>query len=296
MADPTLELELDGSCVWSLFTGLELSYLLCGITCAQTMFYFYNYQNDTRAVRSLVAVIWLLDTAKVITEVHQSWHYFVFARGNISALLQADPFFGGEQLIKGILIVTVQWYFLQKIHSLLSLKTRYSMITFIIPSVMLLLLSSGSYLWTSYNCFFSSKSAQFYGVDIAKDLDAVVFVYAVSLITDTYITCMLCYALQHSRTGFRSTEHIIMKLFNYILSRGILLCVISAALLVIYCLDARYSTCYTEILQASSATLYANSLLVMLNIRNHVKQHTINEPESLSFLLRVVRTTWCVII
>ncbi|KAH9917964.1 uncharacterized protein B0H18DRAFT_685530 [Fomitopsis serialis] len=131
----------------------------------------------------------------------------------------------------------------------------------------------------------SSRSTKLltYNTVMADELDAAVFVLAAALVADTYITCMLCYALQHSRTGFRSTGHIITRLFNYIVSRGVLLCAISVILLVMYCLDARNNTCYSEIFQAPSGTLYANSLLAMLNVRNYVKQGAVNEPaESLS--------------
>ncbi|KAH9917965.1 uncharacterized protein B0H18DRAFT_1033021 [Fomitopsis serialis] len=75
-----------------LFAGLILSHLLYGVTVAQTLFYFCNYQSDTRAVKSWVVAIWLLDTAKIITEAHQLWDYFVTAHGNIFALLPVDPY------------------------------------------------------------------------------------------------------------------------------------------------------------------------------------------------------------
>ncbi|KAH9829637.1 uncharacterized protein C8Q71DRAFT_395455 [Rhodofomes roseus] len=264
----------------SLFVGILLSNLLYGITCAQTLYYFYHYRDDRWILKTWVAYIWLLDTAKLMTEAHQLWFYFVVRHDNLFGLLQLDSFVGGEQILEGLLQLTVQWYFLHKIYRLL--RTTRSRLFFAIPAAAFFVLSIASTIWTVYNCFAHPDI----GGTLTSELDAAVLLLVASVVTDVYITFALCYCLQRTTTAFDRTKHIMSRLVTYLVNRGALLCVTTLVLLIMYCLDARNGTYYSEILQAPTGSLYANSLLAMLNVRNHLGRAEVNESALLPLRLR----------
>ncbi|EPS98619.1 hypothetical protein FOMPIDRAFT_91706 [Fomitopsis schrenkii] len=103
----------------ALFFGNLLCYLLYGITCAQTLYYFYHYHDDRYLLRAWVALLCVVDTAKLATDIHQLWFYVIIRHDNVFALLEIDRALIGEQILTAILLLSVQVYFFNRIVELL---------------------------------------------------------------------------------------------------------------------------------------------------------------------------------
>ncbi|KAI0734734.1 hypothetical protein C8Q72DRAFT_804386 [Fomitopsis betulina] len=248
----------------ALFFGNMLCYLLYGITCAQTLYYFYHYQNDQYLLRAWVALLWVIDTAKLATDIHQLWFYVVIRHDSFFALIEIDRVLIGEQILTTILLLSVQGYFLNR--NIKLLKTTRGKCLFASVVILPFLLNAGSNFWAIYNCVTDPTI----GGTISKQTGAALISSISALVTDFCITCAFCYTLRGSTSGFDRTRYILSRLLNYLVSRGIVLCLAMLLLLSVYVFDIRNGTVYSEIVHMPIGTLYANSLLAVLNVRHHL--------------------------
>ncbi|KAI0734002.1 hypothetical protein C8Q72DRAFT_507133 [Fomitopsis betulina] len=92
-----------------------------------------------------------------------------------------------------------------------------------------------------------------------------------AFVTDLYITSILCYTLNHQKRGIQRTDSILTRLVIYTINRGAILCLASFVAIVLWVIDSKRGTAYTEAISApGQGTLYANALLAVLNVRNHL--------------------------
>ncbi|TFK52360.1 hypothetical protein OE88DRAFT_1393186 [Heliocybe sulcata] len=61
----------------AIFNGGIISYALYGITLGQVVRYYVKSRADPRYLKSLVAVLWILDTMQQCFLTHALWYYFV---------------------------------------------------------------------------------------------------------------------------------------------------------------------------------------------------------------------------
>ncbi|KAH9919115.1 uncharacterized protein B0H18DRAFT_1029219 [Fomitopsis serialis] len=250
-----------------LFIGIDLSLVLYGGVCAQAVYYFWHYRNDGLVLKTLVVMAWVLQSAQIATDIHQLWYYLIRGHGNILALTVLDPATGGQSLLSHALMVLVQWYFLHRIWLLLKgtrVKCFYAGFAAFVS-----LMTLGTSIWVVYDCFIEKSVT----TAVRGGLVPGIWSLSAIFVTDLYITCILCYALWGCRNGFQQTDGILTRLVIYAINRGILLCLASFVAIVLWVIDSKGGTTYIEAISApGQGTLYANSLLAVLNVRNHLGQ------------------------
>ncbi|KIM75272.1 hypothetical protein PILCRDRAFT_827370 [Piloderma croceum F 1598] len=64
----------------AVFDGFILSLMLYGITCCQTIQYYYYFPKDKMYLKFLVALTWLMDSLQQAFLVHLLWHYLIILR------------------------------------------------------------------------------------------------------------------------------------------------------------------------------------------------------------------------
>ncbi|KAH9936409.1 uncharacterized protein B0H18DRAFT_973750 [Fomitopsis serialis] len=69
----------------SFFIGMTLATAMHGCTCAQLMYYLRHYSDrDGSTMRSLIILLWALDTLSTIMSVDGNWYYMVQNHGTTS--------------------------------------------------------------------------------------------------------------------------------------------------------------------------------------------------------------------
>ncbi|CCM03436.1 uncharacterized protein FIBRA_05569 [Fibroporia radiculosa] len=84
MTGPNLGLDSSMGC---FFIGVLFAIMFYGFTCAQVLYYVWRYPKDQMWLKTMVAVLWLLDTATTIFDVVFIWHYVVGGHADIFTLL-----------------------------------------------------------------------------------------------------------------------------------------------------------------------------------------------------------------
>jgi len=78
-------LHLDDS-MGSLFVGILFAVILYGVGCAQALYYARSYPKDPLSLKSLVTLMWILDTTRTVLDVVVLWQYLVRSHADPSGL------------------------------------------------------------------------------------------------------------------------------------------------------------------------------------------------------------------
>lgn len=93
-----------------------------------------------------------------------------------------------------------------------------------------------------------------------------------AVITDIYITISLCLILNAGRTGFKRNEYLISTLIGWVIRRGFVSALVQALHFLSYIATLKESTLYWMIFHFPASKVYVNSLLAVLNVRNHIRE------------------------
>jgi hypothetical protein len=154
----------------------------------------------------------------------------------------------------------------------------------IIPAIIVLL---------STNCFafglvFTVKAAALKAWSRYNSLITITcFGLGSGLVADILISFSMCWSLYHKRTGFARTDSIIMTLMSYSINSGVLTCLLTIGMLITFSLDS--SSMVWQIFFWPMGKIYANSLLAMLNSRDHVRDRSITDKGENAFSLSSFR-------
>ncbi|KAJ7674208.1 hypothetical protein B0H14DRAFT_3537506 [Mycena olivaceomarginata] len=77
----------------SLLIGAFFAIFLQGMLTVQAYIYYESFPTDSKKLKSLVAVVWVLDLAHLIFICHAVYHYLINSWGNDAALLQSTEDF-----------------------------------------------------------------------------------------------------------------------------------------------------------------------------------------------------------
>ncbi|KAL4242555.1 hypothetical protein ABKN59_011425, partial [Abortiporus biennis] len=81
------------------FIGMVICSIMYGVTCVQTYTYYSRYKSDSRTMRVLVFILWLLDTLQLILVAHMVYYYVVTNYFNPKALVQIVWSFPAETIV-----------------------------------------------------------------------------------------------------------------------------------------------------------------------------------------------------
>jgi hypothetical protein len=96
-----------------------------------------------------------------------------------------------------------------------------------------------------------------------------------SVVADSLIAFSMCWFLYHKRTGFARTDSIIMTLMSYSISSGLVTCLLTTGVLIT--VSTSLSSMLWAVFYWPMSKAYANSLLAMLNSRDHVRERSTSD-------------------
>ncbi|KAJ3523145.1 hypothetical protein NM688_g8774 [Phlebia brevispora] len=257
-----------------VYLGVCFASILYGITCCQT----FNYYRSQRArldhplIKSLVAVVWALDTFQLAAAIHYGRFCLIVEQSDVIKIFLHDfpwsyPAGVFSTAFIGALVQCFLVYRIQK----LSNNIWMSAITGI-----LVLGSLGSELIYPIRMFFLSGTPAFLTLTVFKSLPIISLSF--TLAVDTVVCFVLLYCLYKRRTGFRRSNNLISRLMALTVSTGGLTIFDALACLVVY-LVAPSST-WEFVFSSTLSKLYANALLTVLNTRSAIHRGLRNPQDA----------------
>ncbi|KAI0725769.1 hypothetical protein C8Q72DRAFT_954587 [Fomitopsis betulina] len=253
------------------------SVILYGCTCGQVLYYATHYIPEQKGkvyVTVLVALLWVLDTAKTLVDLACGWDLIVLKRGNALSLLYKIPAtLPGDYAASCSAVYVVQCCYLHTIWNFIKQSDRrHYWAWFMAPAVLLATISFVTGIIAGMQVQDAgSISNALPNSHIAGSLRP-----ACSAVVDIYITVWLCYHLQDAKspqTVTRPTrsDYRLAKLVNYAITRGIVTSVVQIAGFALFLIDYRNETLWFMLCYISASTIYVNSLLAMWNARHHIQ-------------------------
>lgn len=238
-----------------VFIGVLIAMSLWGASTVQTYYYFNRYPKDELWLKSLVLVVWILDTIHQGMITHTAYTYLITEYGNVAYLDVIVKTLLYEVIVSGILVFLVQSFFVLRIYKL-SHNNIY-VVVFLELLVIGELVVSLIYTDKGLKLGTYSKLVQIANLSRA--------INALAAVSDVAIAVSLIFLLQRSRTGFRRSDTVINRLILFSLNTGLLTSI--DALLSLITITVLPNTFVYILFFVTISRLYTNSLLATLNNR-----------------------------
>ncbi|KAJ7763969.1 hypothetical protein DFH07DRAFT_812249 [Mycena maculata] len=246
--------------------GATFSTILYGVVCLQTFLYYRQWQKDNWFVKSLVGVVFFLDTFNQVQVTFMVYHYFVLNFANPLALHQNHWTIGTEILSNAIIGFLVEGFLVFRVWRL---------------SNSIILSGLGATLTLAH--LGTNVLPAFIGFqydDLLQMLAAInPFVrggLALGVVEDTTLEFTLCYCLYRERTGFQRTDSLLLRLISMTITSGLITSLVIIAQLI--SIIAAPETLWILAWNLQLPKLYTNSLLATLNARDAIR--SVGAPQS----------------
>ncbi|KAF9552151.1 hypothetical protein CPC08DRAFT_302352 [Agrocybe pediades] len=240
--------------------GAGSSGCLYGVTSVQTFLYFHDFKEDSMKIKTMVFVLWILDTIHLIFACHGLYIYLVTNYGNFESLLEPTWTILAQVYVTSLSDLIVRGFFSRRVFVLCVRRNK--LLAWALPTIIitlaLIVLASG----------FGFASRSFVLKTYKRMNEAAAMLYAslaCAVAADTIIAASLCTLLLKSRTGFKRTNSTLTTLMAFSINTGLLTTVCAIACLVTYAIWPQRFV-FIGIYFALSK-LYVNSLLASLNAR-----------------------------
>ncbi|KAG1724020.1 hypothetical protein EDB19DRAFT_324044 [Suillus lakei] len=242
--------------------GTLATMLLYGVICMQTFHYWQAYAHDGKILKSLVAFIWILETAHTALSIHSVEYYLIMHFGDTENLAYAVWSMGATYFVGFIIAYAVNLCFIWRILRL-SQKRWIAVCFFIVATVRCgfgLTNCSSSFRYTMWKTF------------RARVFPTMVVGWVLSAVVDSAIAFTLCLYLRKRRTGMNRTDSILNRLLLYSINTGVVTSIF-AILVIIMFLGLPTNLAFIAFVQVQSK-LYAVSFLASLNTRKSTLEQT----------------------
>ncbi|KIP05948.1 hypothetical protein PHLGIDRAFT_479385 [Phlebiopsis gigantea 11061_1 CR5-6] len=253
------ELEL---LVGPLLVLICFALILFGVFTFQVYFYWFTYEDDIRALRILVLVLWILECLHTCFCIHLLYTYLVVDFHNPEGILQVVWSAGVTVFLEVFIVSGAQGFYILRIWQL----SGHNILATAPPAFALFCriafgFATGSLLYC-YRTWpeFREHTGSLFTLNCGLTLAAFV---------DLLTTAILSYYLRRNMHGFERTRHVLQKLIFYTVNTGALTMVFSIAILFTFNFVTK-SLMFAGMVEVVSK-LYANSMLAMVNARRHLK-------------------------
>ncbi|KAI0357947.1 hypothetical protein OH77DRAFT_1519237 [Trametes cingulata] len=196
----------------AVLLGTFLGLILYGLTLHQSYRYFRLYPADSRILKSLVAVVILLETVTSIFSMHVCYYYLTSNYFNPTALLHGIWSINLFPIASGVVMVTTQSFFARRVW-LVGPHYR--------PVVVL----AGVLCIAELGFFFAATSEAFI-IPTFEGFRKVTWLVStgstMAVTADVLLTIALIIVLHRSRTGLRRTDSMIDVMITYSVNTGLL--------------------------------------------------------------------------
>ncbi|KAG1849427.1 hypothetical protein DFJ58DRAFT_451399 [Suillus subalutaceus] len=243
-----------------LLGSIWLAFMFYGANCLQIFVYFINYPKDRMALKVIVIVIWLFDTAHQILGSIGIWQYLVSNYGNYVFLSGTHPPLLIALVFSSMVSTIAQLFFTYRIWHLSG--GHWAFPAFLIPAALSQLVLC---------CLYAAKGLANNTVQNLYDLTKYsTAANALAAGTDTIIAIIMCTLLARGKAGFnKKTDAILARLI--ILSVNCGLWTGAFALAVSIMNTAMPDNLVYTWPQFSLSPLYCNTVLGCLNARGFIR-------------------------
>ncbi|KAF7330747.1 hypothetical protein MVEN_02413400 [Mycena venus] len=241
------------------FIGFTVATTLYGVSILQCFLYFRKYR-DRLALKTMVAVLWILDTLTTIFVAH-SLFLFVFGLLNKKVDVNIPWSFTAEKLLVTIITFIAQCFYAHTIWKV----SRNRIIT-----VFISVLAVGTFALGIYTTVHLFQNAALNSISTRSFLIVSGLVQGLAALNDIVITGSLSYYLHIKRSSLPSSEKLIDTLIIYAVSRGVLTAVAQIMFLVLNVAMPHHQ--YWLPFHMAVGKLYVNSVLATLNVRQSLSQ------------------------
>ncbi|KAI0777659.1 hypothetical protein BD413DRAFT_186098 [Trametes elegans] len=276
--------ELDDT-LGDTLIGVILSSCLYGITIIHTYTFFSRSTDDPRALKCMIALLWLLDTSHEVFISHAVYTYAVTDFNNGVALLWVIWSSSGAVMASSLNNHIVRSFFCYRIWVLSHIPVtdtpwRRSKVVFrwLLPTMILITSLMGCVGGFAYAV--ASIQLKTYDALESRVTWLLMSTFAVSLVSDGMITVSLCMVLGRHRRGLASlrASNTLKTLMIYAIKTGGLSCACSLVCVISYAIkpgEAIYITSYFLL-----PRVMLNSLLGTLNGRKAIREELSKEITS----------------
>ncbi|KAF9481087.1 hypothetical protein BDN70DRAFT_569630 [Pholiota conissans] len=177
--------------------GAFISTTLYGLTTLQTYLYYVYYPKDSRQLKNLVGVIWLLDTLQAAFMAFSVYHYLVTSYFDIALLETGHWSLFLSVVFNTVISCIVQMFFVIRIYQLCNTRYRW-WVTSVIGALVVAHFAFG--VETVVFMFIKKELAKLSEISLFAATPFAVF----AVLSDIMIAGALCYLLHGSRSGFKS--------------------------------------------------------------------------------------------
>ncbi|KAJ6512187.1 hypothetical protein C8R47DRAFT_1314226 [Mycena vitilis] len=242
----------------SAFVGLVVSAILYGVTILQTYLYYRNYPQDSKILKWMVAILWLLDTVHLVLCTVSVYTVLVLNFNNPDILLTATWSMNIQTDFNGLIGLIVECFYARRVW--IVSRNVYLTATILILSAIHFALG----IVFTIGSFHTSR----------ENFSDLVWVTSTGLgsaaAADMLIGISLCYYLSKSRTGFSRTDGLISTLMKYSLTTGFLTGII--ACLVVLTFGIMPNNFVYLAFFWLLGKCYVNSVLAALNSRESLRE------------------------
>jgi len=240
----------------------------------QTFFYYVHYQNDSRRLKSFVAVLWAFDTIHEALTVAGVYKYIMAGLVNPASILDGIAEFNLQILSAALVSMPTQGFFVYRFY-IFSGKNIIAPLLWIIQAIYQFVAA----IIYEANSFYSADGS-IQVVDMTELADSfftglVISSLALAAAVDVLIAIGLTYLLVRTRTavsGFASTAHILQRLTIFAVNTGIWTAMF--AVLAVILLHVFPSNLLYVVFGIPLSSLYCNTLLANLNARAYIRGET----------------------
>ncbi|KAG5718711.1 hypothetical protein E4T56_gene16590 [Termitomyces sp. T112] len=248
--------------------GSFFSSAIWGISCLQLFIYYLHSESDSAFLKTLLASLWVLDTANEILILKSNWPVLILQYGRIANLAKIQPELINHIWVEFIVSLVVQLYFIHRIYkfSLAVLRGMKSKLLLGAIALLTFLAVAQTVCMIVYVVFSYGKPIAVIGNkrQIAINLT----IRGLSVVVDVSIAIAMVYLLR-GKGHFSSSRRMISRLMIVIVSSGSLTAALSVIILVLVVLHPK--TLHFVMFDYPFGSIYFSTLLANLNSRSFVR-------------------------
>ncbi|EIN10072.1 hypothetical protein PUNSTDRAFT_133838 [Punctularia strigosozonata HHB-11173 SS5] len=236
-----------------------------GAATVQTCRYYRRgHCSDKPWFRGMIYFLWSLDALQLAFTAHSLYIISVSQFGNFLALLTPPWSLCAQVFVTEVSTMIVRCIYIVRLW-VLSQKN---------VALVIIIISTTFWAFIS-GCLFGAKALNLeswsglHGPGVAWDLYSG---FASCVVADVVLAASLCYYLNHSRTGLRSTNTLVDLLMKYIIGTGALTAMCALAVLITFAAFPHnfvFAAFYINL-----SKLFTNALLVSLNGRERIRDRS----------------------
>ncbi|KAJ6494962.1 hypothetical protein DFH09DRAFT_1290488 [Mycena vulgaris] len=250
----------------AVFVGIMLSLVLWGITLAQTWTY-YNLNKDGWMLRSLVGILFVLDTVSTYLTGDMAHFWLVQNFGNLAALATVPISSIVEVAVNVSVVFLVQMFFARRVYLLNQRRI-------VVPAIIVLFalggLVTGIFIVVdiSKSPLVSSLASQSMKIEVA-------LTNTFEAMSDLTATFAMSYEFYRNRGSIKSTNTLLEKLLGFTVARGGLVTVAQFLTLALYV--AQPTTLNWMPAHLTLGKLSHITMIVILNSRQSLRAKVLND-------------------